>query len=237
MNNLSNISHTSHHYFIGYKIKNSKDISKFKKVQDYLFNKNNYLSNDKKLIDIYTPFVYLGYLNESVERKLSELYSPVFNAIGDKFGSKKLYFDKYILQSQSNKFKYFAINFETVNSAFHDVIIPYLKKVSDDYTEKDTLYEDIPIIPLALIDKSLERRFLNDNSHTNEEINNRKVNVFNSFKMPTTRYNRDERKNYIEIDSIELLRATTINVKRGAKSFNDKLKVSVVMSIPLTGNN
>ena len=66
--NFSNVKHYSHHYFIGYKIKNKKDINKIKDVQNNIFSQNSFLPLQSKIMNIYTPLIYLGYFTEISKR-------------------------------------------------------------------------------------------------------------------------------------------------------------------------
>ena len=53
--NSSNIQHDSHHYFIGYKIKDKRDIKKIKESQNNIFSNNLFLPNQTKINNFYTP--------------------------------------------------------------------------------------------------------------------------------------------------------------------------------------
>ena len=71
MNN-SNVSHKSHHYIIGKRL-NKNDAMKIKEIQQKISQKNPYLDDKTKIGNIYTPFVYLGYFDESIEDKLKNM--------------------------------------------------------------------------------------------------------------------------------------------------------------------
>ena len=103
----------------------------------------------------------------------------------------------------------------------------------DNYTGLDLTYETIPMVPLLRLNANEMTKFANQNVYLKDESG--KV-VFTGLSMPNVKYDSSKKEKYIDIDSIDLLRATPINVKKGRKSFNEQLQIDVLMSIPLGGN-
>jgi hypothetical protein len=50
--------------------------------------------------------------------------------------------------------------------------------------------------------------------------------------MPNVKFDREKDERYIEIDSIDLIRATPTKIRSGKKTFNDQLHIDTLMSIP-----
>ena len=236
MNN-SSVEYHSHHYLIGKRL--SKDSSmKIKDLQTQLQNQYSFLTPVSRVQNIYTPFLYLGYLSESVEPKLKNLVSPQLFSLGEDLSSHRLYLNGYTFTGQSNSFKYLGLTYEDPENAIEKVIIPYLKSYLDVYTEMNLLYENLPMIPLFRLNNSMQKQFLqqNQNKYEVKEIGNRKYPYFNNISLPNVKYDKDAKKKFVELDSIELLRATPIKIKKGKKSFNDQLAIDSILSIPLAGN-
>jgi hypothetical protein len=236
MNN-SSVEYHSHHYLIGKRL--SKDSSmKIKDLQTQLQNQYSFLTPVSRVQNIYTPFLYLGYLSESVEPKLKNLVSPQLFSLGEDLSSHRLYLNGYTFTGQSNSFKYLGLTYEDPENAIENVIIPYLKSYLDVYTEMNLLYENIPMIPLFRLNNNMQKQFLQENQNKYEikEIGNRKYPYFNNISLPNVKYDKDAKKKFVEFDSIELLRATPIKIKKGKKSFNEQLAIDSILSIPLAGN-
>lgn len=103
----------------------------------------------------------------------------------------------------------------------------------DKYIGKNLTYEDIPMIPLFRLDNRNKEIFLEKNQHTfiNNQYN------FMDIPMPSVKYNIDKKEKYIEIDSIDLMRATPTKVRSGKKTFNEQLQIDTLMSIPFNRQN
>jgi hypothetical protein len=103
----------------------------------------------------------------------------------------------------------------------------------DKYIGKNLTFENIPMIPLFRLDNKNKEIFLNKNPYTviNDQYN------FTDIPMPNINYNRDKNERYIEIDSIDLLRATPTQIRSGKKTFNEQLQIDTLMSIPFTRPN
>ena len=99
---------------------------------------------------------------------------------------------------------------------------------------KNIITENIPIIPLARLNKNQENNMLKNNKNISKIFNNTKINIFTDIKIPVTNINKNNNKRYIIMDSIDILRATPVNVKKGRKSFNDQLQIDTLISIPLS---
>ena len=236
MNN-SSVEYHSHHYLIGKRL--SKDSSmKIKDLQTQLQNQYSFLTPVSRVQNIYTPFLYLGYLSESVEPKLKNLVSPQLFSLGEDLSSHRLYLNGYTFTGQSNSFKYLGLTYEDPENAIENIIIPYLKSYLDVYTEMNLLYENLPMIPLFRLNNSMQKEFLqqNQNKYEVKEIGNRKYPYFNNISLPNVKYDKEAKKKFVEFDSIELLRATPIKIKKGKKSFNEQLAIDSILSIPLAGN-
>ena len=80
---------------------------------------------------------------------MEKKFSPLLFALGEKFSPKKLYFEDYILNSQSKQFKYLALQYNSENNLIEKIIINYLKNYLDRYMNKNIIVENIPIIPIA----------------------------------------------------------------------------------------
>jgi len=228
---MENIQHYSHHYFIGKKLKKD-DAKKIRETQQTIYEKNSYLDPEVKISNMYTPYLYLGYFNEKIEDKLKNLLLPQFFAIAEQFAPMNCHLKKYSFTGQSNNFQYLGLEYETPDKILENVIIPYLKSYMDNYTGLNLTYETIPMIPLLRLNSSKMVQFSKNNQYTKGEDGKY---VFTNLPMPSVKYNKDSRDKYIEIDSIDLLRATPIDVKKGRKSFNEPLQIDVLMSIPLGG--
>lgn len=236
MNN-SSVEYHSHHYLIGKRL--SKDSSmKIKDLQTQLQNQYPFLTPVSRVQNIYTPFLYLGYLSESVEPKLKNLVSPQLFSLGEDLSAHRLYLNGYTFTGQSNSFKYLGLTYEDPENAIENIIIPYLKSYLDVYTEMNLLYENVPMIPLFRLNNNMQKQFLqqNQNKYEMKEIGNRKYPYFNNISFPNVKYDKDAKKKFVEFDSIELLRATPIKIKKGKKSFNEQLAIDSILSIPLAGN-
>ena len=98
----------------------------------------------------------------------------------------------------------------------------------DKYIGKNLTYEDVPMIPLFRLDLKNKEIFLENNPHTttNNEYD------FMDIPMPNVKFDREKDERYIEIDSIDLIRATPTNVRSGKKTFNEQLQIDMLMSIP-----
>lgn len=224
--------YNSHHYFIGKRL-NKDDAAKFRATQQEIFEKNSYLNPEVKLSAMYTPYLYLGYFHEKVEDKLKNLLLPQFFAIAEKFSPIKSTVNKYSFTGQSNNFQYLGLEYKTTDNILEKVVIPYLKSYMDNYTGLNLTYENIPMIPLLRLNANDMVKFAKNN--VNVKNNNGKYS-FTGLPMPNLKYNGENKQKYFEIDTIDLLRATPINVKKGRKSFNEPLHIDVIMSIPLGGN-
>ena len=235
--NSSNIQHDSHHYFIGYKIKDKKDIKKIRDTQNNIFSNNLYLPIQTKINNFYTPLIYLGYFSENIETSLKKKISPLLFALGEKFSKKKLFLYNFILNSQSNQFKYLALNYKSENNIIENIFSVYLKNYLKKYMNKNILTEDIPIIPIAKFNKNQENQFSKKNKFNISNINQKNIKSFKNLKLPFTKFDKKNNKRFIIMDSIDILRATPIIVKKGKKSFNDNLQIDTLISIPLEGNN
>lgn len=228
--NDSSITHHSHHYFIGKRLKKS-DAMKIRDVQQDIQNKNEFIEPQEKINNIYSPFLYLGYFNENIENKLKLLILPELFAIAEKFGPMRCPLNNYSLTGQSRKYKYIGLTYKSPNNYLEDIIIPYMKSYMDKYTDSDLVYENIPMIPLYRLNNKKIQEFTEINPSTKS---NGKT-VFTDIKFPAVGYDSKLKSKYIDIDSLDLLRATPITVKKGKKSFNEALHIDSVLSIPLAG--
>ena len=225
--NESSVSHKSHHYIIGKRLK-KQDAMKIKEIQQKIFQKNPYLDENTKISQIYTPFVYLGYFDESIEDKLKNMILPEFFAIAEKLTPLKCPLKKYTYTGQSKRFKYLGLEYDTPQNILLRVIIPFIKYYMDKYIGKNLTYEDIPMIPLYRLDNRNKEIFLDKNPYT---VIDNQYN-FMDIPMPSVRYDGDKKEKYIEIDSIDLIRATPTKVRSGKKTFNEQLQIDTLMSIP-----
>lgn len=233
--NESGVSYHSHHYFIGKRLKKS-DSNKIKNVQDNILRNNEYINLDNKINNIYSPFIYLGYFKDDIENKLKNITMPLFFALGEQLSPLKVYLNGYTLSSQSSRFKYLALNYEDKNDLIEKVVIPYLKKKFDSYTGVNLTYEKTPIIPLFRLNNKQQKNFLANNKNIKKDINGKTYDFFTDLKLPQAKFDKSVQKRYYEFDSIELLRATPVKIKKGKKSFNEQLQIDTLFSIPLGGN-
>ena len=225
--NESSVSHKSHHYIIGKRLKKT-DAMKIKESQQKISQKNPYLDENTKIGNIYTPFIYLGYFDESIEDKLKFMILPEFFAIAEKIMPLKCPLKKYTYAGQSKRFKYLAIEYDTPKNILLKVMIPFIKYYMDKYIGKNLVFENKPIIPLFRLDSRNKDIFLDRNPHTttNNEYD------FTDIQLPNVKYDREKDERYIEIDSIDLIRATPIKVRSGKKTFNEQLQIDTLLSIP-----
>jgi len=230
MNN-SSITYHSHHYFIGKRLKKS-DALKIRDVQQEIMNRNEFITPIDRINNIYSPYIYLGYFNENIENKLKQLLLPELFAIAEKFGPMRCPLKNYSLTGQSRNYKYVGLTYETPDNYLEGIIIPFLKSYLDDYTGANLTYEDVPMVPLFRLKKKLVDQFVRVNPHTS---NNKGKVIFSDIKMPAVAYNGKTKEKFIELDSLDLLRATPVTVKKGKKSFNEQLHIDSVLSIPLAG--
>jgi len=231
MNN-SSITYHSHHYFIGKRLKKTEAV-KIREIQQEIGSKNEFLQPQDKVNNIYSPYIYLGYFNESIENKLKRLILPSLFAVAEKFGPLRCPIKNYSLTGQSKNYKYVALTYQSPNNYLEDIIIPYLKSYLDDYTGENLQFENIPMVPLYRLKKKEIEQFVSSNPHTK---NNKGKISFTEYKMPMVGYNFKTKTRYVDVDSIDLLRATPVVVKKGKKSFNEQLHIDSVLSIPLAGN-
>jgi hypothetical protein len=98
----------------------------------------------------------------------------------------------------------------------------------DKYIGKNLVFEDVPMIPLFRLDMKNKEIFLDNNPHTT--IDNQYN--FKDIPIPNVRYNREKDEKYIEIDSIDLIRATPTKIRSGKKTFNEQLQIDTLLSIP-----
>ena len=225
--NESSVSHKSHHYIIGKRLKKN-DAMKIRESQQKISEKNTYLDDNTKIGNIYTPFVYLGYFDESIEDKLKNMILPEFFAIAEKITPLKCPLKKYTYAGQSKRFKYLAIEYDTPQNILLKVIIPFIKHYMDKYIGKNLVFEDKPIIPLFRLDSRNKEIFLDKNPHS---TTNNKYD-FTDIQLPNVKYDREKDERYIEIDSIDLIRATPTKVRSGKKTFNEQLQIDTLLSIP-----
>ena len=121
MNN-SIVEYHSHHYLIGKRL--SKESSgKIKDEQNKIQNNNDFLTPSSKVLNTYSPFIYLGYLSESVEAKLKNLMSPPLFSLGERLSSHRLYLEGYSYTGQSKTFKYLALTYEDPQNIIENIII------------------------------------------------------------------------------------------------------------------
>lgn len=229
MNN-SSITYHSHHYFIGKRLKKA-DAMKIRDVQQEILNNNEFLDPIDRINNIYSPYIYLGYFNENIENKLKELLLPELFAIAEKFGPMRCPLKDYSLTGQSRNYKYVGLTYESPDRYLEDIIIPYLKDYMDKYTGTNLVYENIPMIPLYRLRHKNIEQFVKINPHTKNDGKT----VFPNIRMPNVSYNKKTQSKYIDLDSIDLLRATPVTIKKGKKSFNEALHIDSVLSIPLAG--
>jgi len=225
--NESSVSHKSHHYIIGKRLKKN-DAMKIKEIQQKISQKNSYLDDKTKIGNIYTPFVYLGYFDESIEDKLKNMILPEFFAIAEKIQPFKCPLKKYTYTGQSKRFKYLGIKYDTPQNILLKVIIPFIKHYMDKYIGKNLVFEDVPMIPLFRLDNKNKEIFLENNPHT---ITDNEYD-FTNIPMPNVKMDREKDERYIEIDSIDLIRATPTHVRSGKKTFNEQLQIDMLISIP-----
>ena len=230
--NDSSVSHKSHHYIIGKRLKKN-DAMKIREIQQRIFQKNPYLDENTKIGNIYTPFVYLGYFNEADEDKIKNMILPEFFAIAEKLTPFKCNLKKYTYTGQSKRFKYLGLEYDTPQNILMKVIIPFIKHYMDKYMGKKLVFEDIPMIPLFRLDNRNKEIFLEKNPHM---VINNQYN-FMDIPMPSVQYNRDKKEKYFEIDSIDLIRATPTKVRSGKKTFNEQLQIDTLLSIPFNRKN
>jgi len=221
----------SHHYFIGKRI-NKNDAIKIREIQQEIFQKNSYLDSETKVASMYTPYLYLGYFDEKVEDKLKHLLLPQFFAIAEQFAPMQCHLKRYTFTGQSNNFQYLGLEYHTPDNVLEKVIIPYLKSYMDGYTGLDLTNETIPMIPILRLNAANMVEFSKHNQYTKDEEGKY---VFTNLAMPSVKYDSSRKEKYIDIDSIDLLRATPMDIKKGRKSFNEQLQIDVMMSIPLGG--
>jgi len=226
MNN-SSVSHKSHHYIIGKRLKKN-DAMKIKEIQQRISQKNPYLDENTKIGNIYTPFVYLGYFDESNEEKLKNMILPEFFAIAEKITPLKCPLKRYTFTGQSKRFKYLGLVYESPQNILLKVIIPFVKHYMDKYIGKNLVFEDVPMIPLFRLDNKNKSLFLETNPYT---ISDNQL-EFSDIPMPNVKFDREKDERYIEIDSIDLIRATPTKIRSGKKTFNDQLHIDTLMSIP-----
>jgi len=229
MNN-SSITYHSHHYFIGKRLKKS-DALKIRDVQQEIMNRNEFLQPIDRINNIYSPYIYLGYFNENIEGKLKQLLMPELSAISQKFAPMRCPLKEYSLTGQSKNYKYLGLTYDSPNNYLEGIIIPYLKSYLDEYSGLNLIYENVPMIPLFRLRKKGIEDFVKSNPHTK----NSGKTVFTDIKMPSVSYNGKTKTKYIELDSIDLLRATPLKIKKGKKSFNEQLHIDSVLSIPFYG--
>lgn len=229
MNN-SSITYHSHHYFIGKRLKKI-DALKIKESQSLIQQKNLFIEPNEIINNIYTPFIYLGYFSEDVEQRLKNLLLPELFAVGEKFGPMKCPIRNFSFTGQARKFKYLGLTYESPNNYLENIIIPYLKSYTDTFTGLNLSYENIPMIPLFRLNYQKQSLFLKENQHVRDSHNKY---IFTN--LPTPQLRRDEGSRFIEIDSLDLLRATPSTIKKGRKSFNEDLIIDTIISIPFDGN-
>jgi len=230
MNN-SSITYHSHHYFIGKRLKKS-DAMKIRDVQQDIQNKNEFLEPQDKINNIYSPYIYLGYFNERIEGKLKQLILPELYAIAEKFGPLRCSLRGYSLTGQSRNYKYVGLTYETPHNYLEEIIIPYLKSYLDDYTGINLTYENIPMVPLYRLRRKKIDQFLKNNPHS---TNNKGKVAFSNYRLPSIGYNKKSGSKFFDIDSIDLLRATPVTVRKGKSSLNEQLHIDTVFQIPLAG--
>ena len=230
MNN-DNVQHHSHHYLIGMKL-NKDFASELKGIQQDIFVKNNYLDETDKLKNMYIPFIYLGYFNESIEKELKQKLMPLFFAVAEKFNPIKCYLKNYILGGQSKNFKYLALHFDNKDDCLENIIIPYIKDYLNKNLDMKLIFEDKPIIPLFRLRGKDLKQFLEKNQY----VTDNKIVSFPSLPFPSKlKYNKEQQAKFFMIDSIEILSATPTKIKKGHKSFNEQLRIESIVSIPLAG--
>ena len=228
--NDSSITHHSHHYFIGKRLK-KQDAMKIREIQQDIQNKNEFIDTQDKINNVYSPYLYLGYFNENIENKLKHLLVPQLFALAEKFAPMRCPLKNYSLNGQSRRYKYLALTYESPNNYLEDIIIPYLKKYLDEITGTEVVYENVPMVPLFRLKNKLIEEFIRKNPHTKNDGKT----IFTDIKMPQVSFNRNTKQKYIDIDSLDLLRATPVTVKKGKKSFNEALHIDSILSIPLSG--
>jgi len=231
------MNHTSHHYFVG-KLLNSQEARSGKNVQSIITKKFPLFTEDDKTSSIYTPLYYLGYYNENYEQKLLTLLDPILEAIALNYDSFNCYYKGYTFSGKNSKYSTFSLFYEDDKNIISDQIKPFLANAFTktlNVPEDQFFTEPLNVIPFFRVSNSVKNDIIAQYPNNQFELSNgNSILNFNTFPIPRDLFNKNKRMNYFNFNSIDILRATPIEVKAGRQSAIDKMKIDLIRSIPLS---
>ena len=124
-NYLIKNSSLKNHYYIGTIINDEKSINQLNILQNVLKNKKFGIDNTFQYKHFYCGFIYLGYIDDTIAKKIANYLSPLFIAITQESGQ---------IECEYTGFEYYhKNNIQAVNILYDskilcDIIIPYLIK-------------------------------------------------------------------------------------------------------------
>ena len=212
------------HYFIGHKIQFQEELQHA--INNYIQHiKENANIHSKHIIgDEHTRFIYLGYLDEETANELiNNKLKPILEYIVSKLNNKiqdGTYTTECIIDPQlvidGHKRTYNKIQMVYSNSLIEEKIVPILRKITESIYGKYE-YKFTPHVNIMSIDivKEKNRKLYED-------------------KM---KYYGIELPRLFNINSIDILKATTLEHRVGRSSKNDESRVDIVATFDLKKSN
>ena len=212
------------HYFIGHKIQFEEALQQA--INNYIqhIQQNADIKSKHIIGDEHTRFIYLGYLDEETANDLiNNKLKPILEYIVSKLNNKLqdgTYTTECIIDPQlvidGHKRTYNKIQMVYSNPLIQEKIVPILRKITEsiygEYKFKFTPHINIMSIDIV---KEKNRKLYED-------------------KM---KYYGIELPHLFNINSIDILKATTLEHRVGRSSKNDESKVDIVATFDLKKSN
>ena len=207
------------HYFIGYMIKFDQQlIDELDKLKRYITSLKEV--NTKDIIHNYhTRFLYLGYLddktaNELIHNKLDSILQAIVNKLNKRSNNLKCEITQEV-EVFGHKSTYKKIGIFFKNDIIEKKIVPILREIMKDiYGEyKYEYHPHINIMSIYPLNKYKEELLKSKISYSN-------ISIPESFMF----------------DSIDILKSSTIETRKGKSSKNDESKVELLQTYKIINN-
>jgi len=210
---MENNNNDKHHFFIGNIFNNYSQIRILKKIQKKL-KKKYYLKNYHINNKFFGNLIYLGYLEEKIANIYMEnIFNHLLTCVSNKFNKLLCNYTEYKIDFDKSYYK-ISLKFTDENNYLNKIIIPYLyeKGIAPIYDKKKYIYQ--PTIDLIYYKNS---NILKDKSS--------KINI----QVPIENF---------EINSLSLIKGTSVHVRSGTPSLHDQMIFEEVnkYNYPLNGD-
>ena len=228
------------YYFIG-KMLNSSEARSVKKVKDIIIRKYGEVDREEKVVSEYTPLYMLGYYDDEYEDKLRNLLDPILSVLKNKYSPIKCFYEGVGFTDYSTYNDMISLLYTDKDNLIHNQIVPYIKKSFTEtlkVPENQFDTENFLQVPLFKLNKGKKSRMLKAYETDRITLYGLTLDMFSKFPIPYVSRNENTGKNYFLMNSIDLLRATPLDLKSGRKSMkSDKVRVELVDSYSLRARN